>query len=127
MAWPGIKRGRQIDYAEAIDIVPTLCFLMGVKPPSNATGRILAEGLENPPANVPPRQQKLKELDYLLRDTGGAIDKAKSAGKDTTALEGQYYRIERILEWNRFGSIDKLIEHHKRLLEQARALTGTAP
>jgi hypothetical protein len=126
MAGPGIKHGQRLEYAEAIDIVPTLCFLMGVKPPPNATGRILAEGLENPPANVPPRLQKLKELDYLLRDTGAAMDKAKAAGKDITALDAQYYRIERILEWNRFGTIDQLIEHHKRLLEQARALTPAA-
>jgi hypothetical protein len=122
MAGPGIKHGQRFDYAEAIDIVPTLCYLMGVKPPANASGRILAEGLEKPPANVPPRFEKLKELDYLLRDTGVALDKAKAAGKDTAALDAQYYRIERILEWHRFGNIDQLIEHHKRLLEQARAL-----
>jgi hypothetical protein len=122
MAGPGIKHGQRFEYAESIDVVPTLCYLMDVKPPANATGRILAEGLENPPANVPPRQQKLKELDYLLRDIDVALEKAKAAGKDTKGLESQYYRIERILEWNQFGTIDKLIENQRVLLEKVRAL-----
>jgi hypothetical protein len=97
---------------------------MGVKPPANATGRILAEGLENPPANVAPRQQKLKEFDYLLRDVGVALEAAQKAGAQTTALEGRYYRIERILEWQQFGTIDQLIEHHRQLLGQLRALAA---
>lgn len=123
MAGPGIQRGQRFDYAESIDVAPTLCYLMGVKPPANATGRILTEGLEHPPAGVAPRQQKLKELDYLLRDLDQAFEKAKAAGKDAAALYSQYYRIERILEWNRFGTIDKLIAYHQHLLEQVKALT----
>ena len=98
MAGPGLKRGQHFECAEAIDIVPTLCYLMGVKRPANATGRILREGRENPPANVAPRQQKLKEFDYLLRDVGLALEKAQKAGAQTSALESRYYRIERILE-----------------------------
>ena len=46
--------------------MPTLTYLMGVKPPDNAMGRIMAEALIDPPANVPPRQQQLKELNLVL-------------------------------------------------------------
>lgn len=28
--------------------------------------------------------------------------------------EQDYYRIERILEWNKCGTYDRMIDHHKR-------------
>jgi len=127
-AGPGIKSGQRFEYAESIDVEPTLCHLMGVKPPINATGRILAEALTDPPNNIPPRQQKLKELDYLLLDVQNAIERLKEQAGNSTerkarlaAAESEYYRIERILEWHKFGTIDKLIDHHKQLLQ---SLTG---
>ena len=55
---PAVKAGGRFPYSEQIDIVPTLTYLMGVKPPDNAMGRIMAEALTNPPANVPPRQER---------------------------------------------------------------------
>ena len=98
MVGPGIKKGVTFDYTESIDTVPTLCHLMGVNPPLNADGRILAEALVNPPAGVAPRQQKIKEIDFLLLD------------------------IERILEWHQFGTYDRFLAHHKELLARLNAM-----
>jgi hypothetical protein len=133
IAGPGIKKGEKFEYAESIDVVPTLCYLMGVTPPINADGRILAEALVSPPANVAPRQQKIKELDFVLLDVEKAIEKLKAAqpagaggrgrgGSNTVAdAERDYYKIERILEWNKFSTYDRLIDHHKRLLARINA------
>ncbi len=125
MAGPGMKAGQRFDYAEQVDIVPTLCHLMGVKTPDNADGRILAEALVDPPKSVPPRRQKLKELDNVLLECQNAIEKLRSQSAGSPAMKTKvaeadkdFYRIERILEWERFGTIDKLIDHHRQLLQR---------
>jgi hypothetical protein len=134
IAGPGIKKDQKFEYAESIDVVPTLCHLMGVTPPINADGRILAEALVNPPQGVAPRLQKIKELDFTLLDVENAIEKLKASsgppasgrgsrrGSSPVAdAERDYYKIERILEWNKFGTYDRLIDHHKRLLARINA------
>ena len=42
----GVKAGRYLLAAAPSDIAPTLAALLGVQSPSNATGRVLTEGLE---------------------------------------------------------------------------------
>jgi len=113
VAGPGIRAGARIEYAEQIDIVPTLCYLAGVSPPPNADGRILAEALVNPPAGVPLRRRDLPELNRLLL-RGEALLQQRGA-----AAMPDYYGLERILEWHRFGSVAKLIEHDRRVLDAA--------
>jgi hypothetical protein len=134
MVGPGIKKGVTFDYTEAIDTVPTLCYLMGVRPPLNADGRILAEGLVNPPPGVPPRQQKIKEINFLLLEIESALAKLTGAPGAASTSGGQgrfsalrqaqqdYYDIERILEWHQFGTYDRFIAHHKQLLGRLNAM-----
>jgi len=133
MVGPGIKKGVTLDYTESIDTVPTLCHLMGVSPPINADGRILAEALVSPPAGVGPRQQNIKEIDFLLLDVENAIAKLKATpGAASTARPGEfsaldqaqrdYFDIERILEWHQFGTYDRFITHHKQLLARLNAM-----
>ena len=136
IAGPGIKKGQKFEYAESIDVVPTLCHLMGVRPPINSDGRILAEALIDPPKDVAPRQQKIKELDYLLLDVQNAIEKLKQASPASPGARGNrqsspaadaerdFYRVERILEWHQFGTYDRLISHHQRLLQRVRQASG---
>lgn len=114
LAGPGIRPGQRLEYAEQIDIVPTLCYLMGVKPPKNADGRILAEALTDPPAGVPPRRQSIKELNTLLCEGDALFKKLRREA----AAERDYFGLERILEWHRFGSIDKLITHNRSVLRK---------
>lgn len=114
LAGPGIRPGQRLDYAEQIDIVPTLCYLMGVKPPSNADGRILAEALRDPPKSVPPRRQSIKELNTLLCQGDALFKKLKREA----ATERDYFGLDRILEWHRFGSVEKLIAHNRSVLRK---------
>lgn len=131
MVGPGIKKGVTFDYTEAIDTVPTLCHLMGVNPPLNADGRILAEALVSPPVGVPPRQQKIREINFLLLDIenalarlGAAPGAASTAGRFSALRQAQqdYFDIERILEWHQFGTYDRFIAHHKQLLARLNGM-----
>lgn len=135
MVGPGIKKGVTFDYTEVIDLAPTLTYLMGATPPVNADGRIMAEGLVNPPADVPPRTQKIKEIDFLLLDIEKAFEKliaapgaaANAPGGDARysplrLAQRDYYDIERILEWRQFGTYDRFIAHHKALLARLNAM-----
>jgi hypothetical protein len=36
--------------------------------------------------------------------------------------ERDYFDIERILEWHQFGTYDRFIAHHKRLLARLNAM-----
>ena len=49
---------------------------------------------------------------------------ARGAADPVGHAERDYYRIERILEWNKFGTYDRLIDHHKRLLAWINAQMG---
>jgi len=111
VAGPGVRKGARIDYAEQVDIVPTLCYLAGVAPPANTDGRILAEALTNPPRNVPPRRRDLHELDRVLL-RGEAL--LRERGADAMR---EYYGLDRILEWYRFGTVEKLAAHNRRVLD----------
>jgi hypothetical protein len=125
VAGPGIRAGQRLDYAEQIDIVPTLCYLMGVKPPPNADGRILAEALAEPPANVPPRRQTMKELDATLRDGEVLLNRWRRAAEQSPAAKAQlaeaereFWGLDRILHWYQFGTVDKLIAHDRSVIEK---------
>jgi hypothetical protein len=122
---PGIRAGERFDYAEQIDIVPTLCHLMDVKPPSNSSGRILAEALVNPPKNVAPRQQNMKALDTLLRDGDELINRLDKEAVTSPAAQAQleatqkdYYGLDRILHWHELGTVDQLMAHDRKVLEK---------
>jgi len=128
VAGPGIKAGGRFPYAEQIDIVPTLTYLMGVKPPDNVMGRIMAEALVNPPANVAPRQQRLKELNLVLLEHDLKLNKLREAVKTNASLrpiladvEQNFYDVEKILHWYKLGTVDKLIAHNREVLKRIPA------
>ncbi|MCE5308325.1 MAG: sulfatase-like hydrolase/transferase [Acidobacteriales bacterium] len=129
---PGVRAGQRFDYAEQIDIVPTLCHLMNVKPPANSDGRILAEALLSAPADVPPRRQRIKELNALILEGDALLNELRTKAKSSPALkekladtERDYYGLDRILEWNRFGTVDKLMAHNRAVLKELSGPTHT--
>lgn len=128
VAGPGIKAGVRFPYSEQIDVVPTLTYLMGVKPPDNAMGRIMAEALISPPANVPPRQERLKELNLVLLEHDGTLARLREQVKSNpslktalTDLEQNFLDVEKILHWYKVGSVDKLIAHNREVLKRMPA------
>jgi arylsulfatase A-like enzyme len=46
LAGPGVRRGATIRGGRAVDIAPTLAALLGIEPPRDADGRVLAEVFE---------------------------------------------------------------------------------
>jgi hypothetical protein len=134
VAGPGVRSGQRFPYAEQIDIVPTLCHLMGVKPPSNADGRVLAEALETPPAGVPQRGRRIRELNRLLMEGDARLSKLRQEAEKSPSLknklkqaERDFHGIDRILEWHRFGSVEKLLAHNRAVLEKLSASERGTP
>lgn len=115
---PGIARGRTLDYAEHIDIVPTLCHLMRVEPPNQdgATGRVLREVLAEQTSPPEPSRQRIRELNLLLTRYAMAQARLLLASRDNPALEMEanlaerkFFGLHRVTEWSQAGSLDRLI------------------
>jgi len=128
VAGPGVKAGGRFPYSEQIDIVPTLTYLMGVKAPENAMGRIMSEALVTPPASVPPRHQRLKELNMVLLEHDVKLTKLRAAAKTDASLkpvladvEQNFYDVEKILHWYKVGTVEKLIAHNREVLRRIPA------
>ncbi len=128
VAGPGVKPGGKFPYSEQIDVVPTLTYLMGVKPPENAMGRIMAEALVNPPPNVPPRREQLKELNLVLLEHDRKLTRLRELVKTSPSLqpvlsdlEQNFLDVEKILHWHKVGSVDKLIAHNREVLKRVPA------
>ena len=127
VAGPGVKADQQFAYSEQIDVVPTLCYLMGAPlPDDNVTGRVLAEALVNPPADAPERQgQPMKELSLTLMEGDAALTKLRAAAMTDPALrpvltevEREFYDVEKMLHWRQFGTVQKLIDHNREVLKR---------
>jgi hypothetical protein len=128
VAGPGVKPGGRFPYSEQIDVVPTLTYLMGVKPPANAMGRIMAEALVTPPANVPPRQQHLKDLNLVLLEHDRKLNLLREQVKTNPSLKAaladldqNFLDVEKILHWYKVGSVEKLIAHNREVLKRIPA------
>jgi hypothetical protein len=63
---------------------------------------------------VPPRRQSIKELNTLLCEGDALFKKLRREA----AAERDYFGLERILEWHRFGSVEKLITHNRSVLRK---------
>ena len=50
VAGPGVAAGAKLGLIRQIDIAPTLCALLGISPPAQATGHVLAAALARAPA-----------------------------------------------------------------------------
>ena len=128
VAGPGVKPGGKFPYSEQIDVVPTLTYLMGVKAPENAMGRIMAEALVNPPPNVPPRREHLKQLNLVLLEHDRKLTRLRELVKTNPSLksvlsdvEQNFLDVEKILHWYKVGSVEKLIAHNQEVLKRIPA------
>lgn len=128
LAGAGIRGGQRFPYAEQTDIVPTLCALTGVKPPPNADGVVLNEALLQPAAAPSAHRRRILELDKLLVEGEASMASLRVDPQKTPALQAKledaqrnFYGIDRILEWRKFGSLDRLVAHNRAVLEALRA------
>lgn len=131
----GVRTGVRIPYAEQIDVVPTVCTLMGVKPPETSLGRVIAEALADESLPVAPQpmlirkmNEQFQEFNRIAADIAARIDKTGAgktdiAGKVETAKKN-FYDIGRFTEWPRFKTVDELIGQNGRALETLRRLAA---
>ena len=49
LAGPGVKAGADLGVIRHVDVAPTLCELLGLEPPAQAVGHVLAGALADPP------------------------------------------------------------------------------
>ena len=64
----GVKKGVRIPYAEQIDVVPTICALMGARPPETSQGRIIAEALAEDSGPVAPRPMLIRKMNEQFQE-----------------------------------------------------------
>jgi hypothetical protein len=128
---PGVKRGVQFDYAESIDIVPTLAYLAGIRCPRTATGVVLSEALVDPPGNQQRRTITMEQINDLIYAYDELLPKAQVAALKHPAkrsaievLDNTFYGLRRFGEWNDFTSAAEVYEHNKKVYEQVRKIAG---
>ena len=73
-----------------------------------------------------PRQH-LRELNELLREAGqqaGELRKKSPSSPVLKSFDRDFYGLDRILEWSRFGVLDKLIAHNRQVLSKLSTAAG---
>lgn len=125
----GVKKGGVVELADHIDLVPTMCSMMGVDAPNPGPGcGVVLEEVKAGSADTPTRketpcgiynrqfrdyievQAKLNEL--ALKDPGysGAV----------ASLEMSFLTIQQVLDWNQEKTVEKFLERNQRAIDQAR-------
>lgn len=127
---PGIRRGAVFDYAESVDLVPTMAKALGIDPPKDTSGRVLTEAFEEGKPPQKPFRRRIKELNEVLTAFEARHNRLKAwveqlpaeqrakAEEELESLWGEFYGIDRILEWRRFGNIDALLDHTLNLTRE---------
>jgi hypothetical protein len=126
----GIKKGVRIPYSEHIDVVPTICALMGVKPPETSQGRIIAEALSQYRGEIKPRRLTIKELDELfieyrekMADVSYKLETINSGKQGyffsqlNREVRERFYDINKFSEWPRFDSLEAILEHDRTVMK----------
>jgi hypothetical protein len=125
----GIKTQAVIDYAELIDIGPTICALMGVTAPPTAIGMVIADAFAGAKPGAAPRPRLQETMNGQFRDfravkadLADLLEHSDSRGKGLlyTRLNNiirNFYGIERFIEWPRFKTVAELVEQNGRALK----------
>jgi hypothetical protein len=146
---PEVQRGTTLDYAEAIDVAPTLCYLFDIPPPAEAQGRVLSELLEDSEDPAEPRPATLREINYTIlaietlrdriraalaspeRRLGLHLDRAAARARVLLwEAEQLYYGLEEMPTWGELGSVEELLITNLRACElfcQIEELLSTSP
>ena len=130
----GIKKNVRIPYAEHIDVVPTICALMGKLPPKTCQGRIIAEALEKYDGPISPRKMLIKDMleqfkkfrqltseaNHILENLVESPDSLFF--RDLDNLQQEFFDVQKFVRWPEFGTLDELISHNRRILSQLDVL-----
>jgi len=127
----GIKPGAVLEYAELIDVAPTVCALMGVAPPSTAIGRVLGEVFLSPRAGqagqpslfIKELNEQFRAFRVMDREAAWLMEKAPEFDRGKlfsrlNAIRQGFYDIHRFSEWPRFRTIEELMRQNTAALER---------
>lgn len=125
LSGPSVKRGIRIPYAEHIDVVPTICMLMGVKPPATSQGRVIAEALAKFDGTVEPRAYRVRELNEQLleyqtyqSEISQAVKRLPSPRRGSfnyrlDLIRQNFYDIYRFSDWPFFKTFEELLANNR--------------
>jgi len=103
---PEIKKGRVFEYAEIIDIIPTIAHIHQVSPPNNCQGRVLLESIIGSGKNTVPPDRYMKKLNHALLEQH----------KLSYAVQNLPTTIEEIAKWyERFKDMKTLVEYSEKI------------
>lgn len=121
---PSIAKNKQIDYAEHIDIIPTICSIMNIqKPVKIGSGRVLKEISSNN-----QNDEKHTHFTQIINNQLISFEQLKSkmilsAQSDpylenvVLVAERDFYSLDRFTDWHNAGSLENLIKQNKGILE----------
>jgi hypothetical protein len=134
---PGVARGRRLPYAEHIDIIPTICRVMGVDTPNEngGQGRVLTEIMVETSDKPPLRPQLTLEINrvlkeyYTLRARLQLLGEFKNPYLESVTLQAsrQIYDLDRFTEWHRAGTLENLLETNRRIVARMKASWENSP
>jgi len=107
----GIKKGKIFDYAEMIDVAPTIAYLHNVPAPKGSIGRVLLESIESQGIDAIPAQRYMERLNNaLIAQHRLSADRGEPSNP-----------IREIPQWHkRFGDMKSLVEYEEGLSRKPR-------
>jgi hypothetical protein len=130
----GVRKGIRIPYAEQIDVVPTICALLGIAAPKTSQGRVIGEALAHFSGKLPPRRTlfknmldqfeefRVKESESSFRLTTLASPEISRLQRDLGNIKMDFYGIDKFVEWPRFGQLENLLENNQKVLTRLAGL-----
>jgi hypothetical protein len=102
----GIKKGCIFDYAEIIDIVPTIAYIHEISPPNNCKGRVLLESI------VGSGKDTIGPDRYIERLNNALLEQHKLSW----VVRDLPVTIEEIAKWHeRFWDMKTLVEYSEKI------------
>jgi hypothetical protein len=112
---PGIQKGRTFDYAEIIDIIPTIAYMHNISAPGNFNGRVLLESI------VGSGKDTILPDRYMERLNNALLEQHKLS----VAVRQLPITIDDIARWHeRFKDMKSLVEYNEKISEAMKAIAG---
>ena len=122
----GIKKGVTYEYAEVLDLVPTIAFIANVSTPKYAQGRVLKECFIGGPQQL-PEGRELKRLNQTLIEHHELISNHPEIleNPEMSALNDKFLTIEEIGTWHKqFTDLESLLNHNEEILADLKKQVG---